>query len=540
MEAVGAASAILSIATVGAQCSVRLISFAAQVKTAPERITHIAEDVSLNTSILQQVGELIKQSIDGGELPDRRENEGDQEQHPMVAGEGSKPTEAKQGVFNASGLETTMKIATKCKDIFSALNDRLQDASRQLSHGSGKIVRVKLSRVERLKWPFLQPEIDTMRDELKDARGTLTLMLQVAMLAYASKAMQRPNWKSQYNTIITPYFQEDLTWIKRSIVAIRKTQTLENDPQKESLPTRFVSPEPSTCQLPDVHAMTAHSKRSEAMSENTVPKSISNLKAGKCSIFDPIQHDPSPKLQEYFYPYQRQKECTQTGTISEPAEPSSEKLTMHILTPQASIQDNEILINYRYHTVNLASKEIKSQLDAWKSSTPSTICEQLQTLTFKERFALDTNKLIGHPTSYPFQTARLEWIHFGEYSPIIDGLEKLKARALTVITSSKTSGLPSPRSFYPEWNWGKQDRSVSRPPPILRPKLKVEIDEMNIMPQAHVPQSGASSAVVLPPPSPKNGREDEKEEEEDQDDHLSENGWEAEDIVQGLLATYTT
>ncbi|KAB8277789.1 hypothetical protein BDV30DRAFT_168124 [Aspergillus minisclerotigenes] len=534
MEALGAASAILSIATVGAQCSVRLISFAAQVKTASERITRIAEDVSLNTSILQQVGELIKQSIDGGELPVRWENEGAQEQHSMVAGEGAKSTETKQGVFNASGLETTMKIATKCEDIFSALNDRLQNASRQLSHGSGKIVRVKLSRVERLKWPFLQPEIDTMRDELKDARGTLTLMLQVAMLAYSSKAMQRPNWQSQHNTIIIPYSQEDLTWLKRSIVAFHKTQTLETDPHKDSLPTRVASSELNTCQLPDAHATTAHCKHSEAMLETTVHKSTSNLTAGKRSIFDPI-HDPGRKLVEQLYLHQRQKECTQTGTISEPAEPSSENLTVHILTPQASIQDNEILINHRHHTVNLSPKEVKSQLDAWKSSTPSSICEQLQALTFKERFALDMNKLIGHTTQYPFYKARLEWIHFGEYGPIIHGLETPTARALTVITSSETSLLPSPSSFYPDWRFDKQDRSRPCPPPGKRPKLKVAIDEMNDMPQAHAPESEAASSVVLPPPSPKI-----ESEEEDQDDRLSENDWEAEDIVQGLLAAYTT
>ncbi|GAB1206130.1 hypothetical protein APSETT445_004811 [Aspergillus pseudonomiae] len=397
-----------------------------QVKTASERITRIAEDVSLNTSILQQVGELIKQSIDGGELPDRWENEGDQEQHSMVAGEGAKSTEAKQGVFNTSGLETTMKIATKCKDIFSGLNERLQNASRQLSNGSGKIVRVKLTRVERLKWPFLQPEIDTMRDELKDARGTLTLMFQVAMLAYLGKAMQRQN------------------------------------------------------------------------------------------------------------------KCTQTETISEPAEPSSESLTMHIFTPQASIQDNDILINHRHHTINLSPKEVKSQLDAWKSSTPSSICEQLQALTFKERFALDMNKLIGHTTQYPFYKARLEWIHFGEYGPIIHGLETPKARALTVITSSEASPLPSPSRFFPDWNFDKQDRSLPCPPPGKRPTLKVAIDEMNDMPQAHTPESKAASSVVLPPPSPKIEREEEKEEEEDQDDRLSENDWEAEGIVQGLLAAYTT
>ncbi|OGM44534.1 hypothetical protein ABOM_006769 [Aspergillus bombycis] len=528
MEAVGAASAILSIATAGVQCSVRLISFAAQIKTAPERITHIAEDVSLNTSILQQVGELIKQSADGGELPGCPENEGGQEQHSRIAGEGTKPTEAKQGVFSAAGLATTMKIATKCEGIFSVLDDLLHKASRQLSQGPGKTVQVKLSRVQRLKWPFLQPEMDTIRNELKDARGTLTLMLQVAIA----------NWQSQPNTVIIPYSREDLAWLKRSIVAIRKTQTLESNPQKESLSTSVASFELNTCQFPDVPA-TTNSKGSEAMFDNTDHESASNPKTRERSIFDPIP-DPDGKLLELFTSSHRQQECTQTGATSEPAGPSSATLTVHLFTPQASIQDNEIQVNHRYHTANLSSKEIKSQLDAWKYSTPSSICEQLQVLTLKERVALDTNNLIFHTTPYPWHKPKLEWIHFGEYVPVIEGLETPKARALTVITSSETPGLPSPRDHGPHWTMGKQDKPVPRPQPALRPKLKAELEDIDDT----IAATGAGSAVAVgvarSATSLNIETEEENEEEEDQNDHLSENDWEVENVVQGLLAAYTT
>ena len=52
MEAIGAASDILAIAKTGVQCSVKLVTFAGQVKTALEQITMVAEDVSLNASIL--------------------------------------------------------------------------------------------------------------------------------------------------------------------------------------------------------------------------------------------------------------------------------------------------------------------------------------------------------------------------------------------------------------------------------------------------------------------------------------------------------
>ncbi|KAE8374342.1 hypothetical protein BDV26DRAFT_44468 [Aspergillus bertholletiae] len=513
MEAIGAASAILSIATAGIQCSVRLSSFATQIRTAPERITHIAEDVSLNTNILQQVGELIKESAGG------------QDQQSVISTDGVRPTQAEPGVFNASGLEVIMKLASKCQRIFSTLEDLLQKASRQLSQRSGMSVQVKLSRKERLKWPFLQPEIDTMREELKDAKLTLTLMLGVASVASSKKAAQRPDENPKLNTVIVPCSQEDLTWITRSIAAIRKTQNLNTELEKGSSLSRATSAELNTGKLSDIDAMKAGCNNGETNLEatnNLEPKL--NQKAGKPSIFDPI--------------------ITSKPLVIEPARPASQTFSVHILTPQASIQDNEIRIGHRHHTVNLSTKEVQTQLDAWRSSSASSIWDQLQLLTYKERSALETNGPVFSTSPYMIHRQQLEWIHFGEYQAVINGLEATKARTVTAVMSSTTSAtslLPSPRTFWPdlgESHWNQGTQTGSRP----RLKLKTEIQDVHVTPQGDIP-SASATPVVLPPESPDREHEEDEEqkegEEEDADESSTESDEDVENVVQSLLAAYT-
>lgn len=191
MEAIGTASAILSIATAGIQCSVKLATFASQVKTAPERITSVAEDVSLNASILQQLGELAKENI--GNAPTLSNNPDmtkiDDEKVDSTA-KGCDNDSTQSSIFSAAGLSTVLKLAEKCREIFDSLNGCLQKASKQLTTRSSRLNQVKLNRAEMLKWPFLKPEMDAMCEQLRDAKGTLMLMLQVAMLAYSRKIMK--------------------------------------------------------------------------------------------------------------------------------------------------------------------------------------------------------------------------------------------------------------------------------------------------------------------------------------------------------------
>lgn len=189
MEAVGAASAILGIATAGVQCSVKLVTFAGQVKTAPEQIGFIAEDVSLSASILQQLGELAKENMvyEPRVSDDNGNNATNNNVKPV---HDTNTTVPKRSIFNATGLETVLNLAKKCEKVFESLNHSLRKASKQLHEKSRTSGNVKLSPTEMLKWPFLFPGISTMRNELSSIKGTLMLMLQVAMLAYSRRMME--------------------------------------------------------------------------------------------------------------------------------------------------------------------------------------------------------------------------------------------------------------------------------------------------------------------------------------------------------------
>jgi hypothetical protein len=187
MEAIGAASAILAIATAGVQCSVKLATFAGQVKTAPEHINMIAEDVSLNASILQQLGALANENLQDEHLPDEKDGEDEEDDKGNTIHNVN--SVSKQSIFNKAGLETVMQLARKCEEIFKSLDRSLGIASKQLLAKTGILGKVKLSRTEMFKWPFLLPGIDTMRNELKNVKETLMLMLQVATLAYSRRMM---------------------------------------------------------------------------------------------------------------------------------------------------------------------------------------------------------------------------------------------------------------------------------------------------------------------------------------------------------------
>jgi hypothetical protein len=187
MDVLSSAAAILAIATAGAQCSFKLISFASQIKTAPESINHVAEDVSITTNILQQLGEIIKDSIEEqkplGRSPDN------EIVARSSATSSAKLSESPRSILNESALEDVLKLARSCADIFTSLNSNLQVASQQLSARPRTKEKIKLSRMERLKWPFLQTEIETMRKELAGKKANLMLLLQIAMLAYSQKVM---------------------------------------------------------------------------------------------------------------------------------------------------------------------------------------------------------------------------------------------------------------------------------------------------------------------------------------------------------------
>ena len=165
MEAVGAAASILAIAGAGIQVSLKLIAFADQIGTAPQRIRDVGTDVSVTAGTLQELGELMKKNTASKRLT---------------------------GIFNPDQVQNIEISSTKCKHIFDELKEILGKASQQLrnaytstSKSKNTFSRIRLSRLERMKWPFLQPSIQSLRSALGDSKATLTLILQVVHLRQA-------------------------------------------------------------------------------------------------------------------------------------------------------------------------------------------------------------------------------------------------------------------------------------------------------------------------------------------------------------------
>ena len=160
MDGVSVAASVVAIATVGVQVSIKLITLATQISTASERITSIGNDVSLTSGILHQLGELMNQKITAHGI----------------------------SIFSQGGLETTRTSAAMCEKIFQEIEKEARKASAQIKGTKmPKGGKIELSRMGKAKWPFLQPNIDILRTDLREAKGTLMLMLQVTSLAPSKK-----------------------------------------------------------------------------------------------------------------------------------------------------------------------------------------------------------------------------------------------------------------------------------------------------------------------------------------------------------------
>lgn len=179
MDGVSIAASIVSIATAGVQVSIKLVTLATQISTASDRISAIGNDISLTSGVLHQLGDLMTQ----------------------------KTTDDGISILNQHGLETTKVSATMCERIFQDVEKEVKRASEQLRRykpGQGRMIgeKIELSTIEKAKWPFLQPKIDVLRVDLRDAKSTLMLMLQVATLALSKRMDNASMSTSEHQDLI--------------------------------------------------------------------------------------------------------------------------------------------------------------------------------------------------------------------------------------------------------------------------------------------------------------------------------------------------
>ncbi|OWY51392.1 camp-dependent protein kinase [Alternaria alternata] len=161
------AGSVVGITAAGVQASVKLYALAEKVATASQRVTSIADDVSSTCAILNQVRELI--------IP-----------QPDAQG-------TLKSVFNSTALEDISHGLQRCRSAFTEIEALLRRAFEQVGKRPALRSKIELSRFEKAKWPFLQPQFDELRNDLRDAKGNLILMIAVASLALAQRdGRQRP------------------------------------------------------------------------------------------------------------------------------------------------------------------------------------------------------------------------------------------------------------------------------------------------------------------------------------------------------------
>ena len=120
------------------------------------------------------------------------------------------PEKNSTGMFWPDQVRNIEASSIECKVVFDQLDGIFCKASQQLrkvykrDKSTAKSLatppKIKLSRMERLKWPFLQPSIEPLQSALRDAKGTLTLILQVVHLRHAQVTASL-DWEEQKDLV---------------------------------------------------------------------------------------------------------------------------------------------------------------------------------------------------------------------------------------------------------------------------------------------------------------------------------------------------
>lgn len=166
-EIVGLVASVAQIANNGIKLSITLYTFAETVLRADKLIREIASDVSLTSSVLEELGQNLKK-------------------------------DQKSRLCSQNAVKTAEGIVKECAAIFNDINGTLETTLEKIkpragserngrdgAHGGRKRA---VAAYERLKWPFLQPKMQLLRSNLDRLKSTLVLMLNV--ITYARKVSE--------------------------------------------------------------------------------------------------------------------------------------------------------------------------------------------------------------------------------------------------------------------------------------------------------------------------------------------------------------
>ncbi|EON69979.1 hypothetical protein W97_09244 [Coniosporium apollinis CBS 100218] len=157
-EPVSIVASVVGIASAGIKLSTTLYTYAETAFHADGSIKDIARDVSLTSSVMGELGTLLQQ-------------------------------DTKVNLCSQSALQTITKAVTGCNTVFNQIGDALEKSLKKTQDG-----KKKLSALQRLKWPLLEPRMRLLQSNLESLKSTLLLMLNV--LKYARDVAVKRNQES--------------------------------------------------------------------------------------------------------------------------------------------------------------------------------------------------------------------------------------------------------------------------------------------------------------------------------------------------------
>jgi hypothetical protein len=161
VEILGIAASVIQIADVGARLSVKLYTFTRKVKGAGRSIQEIAQEIAATGAALRELGEALEE-----------------DKYADLA--------------SRQSIESTRQMVSDCWKVFSDINesiggDSLFKASKtdvsKKPFDLGSVRLPSFTFKQRLKYPFIEPQIDLLKTKLESLKSSLVLMLQVLSLA---------------------------------------------------------------------------------------------------------------------------------------------------------------------------------------------------------------------------------------------------------------------------------------------------------------------------------------------------------------------
>ena len=148
MAEFAAVASIIQIADVGFRLSLKLFTFAETVASADQAVISTSKDVSLTSSVLKEVGEVLKKD-------DSFRN------------------------YSANAISTATAIVVECSEVFQSMEKILVEKVPNISSNRRDQSSRTTMALERFRWTYWQPKLQLLRSNLDRLRSTLLVMLNV-------------------------------------------------------------------------------------------------------------------------------------------------------------------------------------------------------------------------------------------------------------------------------------------------------------------------------------------------------------------------